>query len=57
MTIIDEFIRDSLTIHVDDSVRSRRVISVLTRLISLCGAPTYLRSENGPEFVSLAIHK
>ena len=36
------------------SVRSR-VIEVLARLISERGAPRYLRSDNGPEFVSKAI--
>jgi len=37
------------------SIRSGRVIEVLTRLVSLHGAPRYLRSDNGPEFVSRAI--
>jgi putative transposase len=37
------------------SIRSGRVIDVLTRLISAHGAPTFLRSDNGPEFVSKAI--
>jgi putative transposase len=37
------------------SIRSARVIEVLTRLISEHGAPRYLRSDNGPEFVSNAI--
>ena len=32
-----------------------RVIEVLTRLISERGAPRFLRSDNGPEFVSKAI--
>jgi len=37
------------------SIRSKRVIEVLARLISEHGAPAYLRSDNGPEFVSNAI--
>ncbi len=37
------------------SIRSRRVIDVLARLVSLHGAPRYMRSDNGPEFVSHAI--
>jgi len=57
LTIIDEFTRESLAIDVDGSIRSRRGIDVLARLISLRGAPTHLRSDNGPEFVSLAIQK
>ena len=34
------------------SIRSRRVIEVLSRLVSVHGAPLFLRSDNGPEFVS-----
>jgi putative transposase len=37
------------------SIRSKRVIEVLAKLISVRGAPTYLRYDNGPEFVSQAI--
>jgi putative transposase len=55
LTIIGEFTRKSLAIDVGGSIRSRRVIDVLARLISLRGSPTHRRSDNGPEFVSLAI--
>ncbi|MFK0380310.1 integrase core domain-containing protein, partial [Pandoraea sp. NPDC090278] len=44
-------------IDVAGSIRSGRVIEVLSRLVSLHGAPRYLRSGNGPEFVSRAILK
>ena len=33
----------------------RRVIEVLSRLVSERGAPAFLRSDNGPEFVSQAL--
>ena len=36
-------------------IRSGRVIEVLTQLVSVHGAPRYLRSDNGPEFVAAAI--
>ena len=55
LTVIDEFTRECLAIDVAGSIRSGRVIEVLTRLISRHGAPRYLRSDNGPEFVSRAI--
>jgi len=55
LTIIDEFTCECLAIDVAGSIRSVRVIDVLTRLISLRGAPMFLRSDNGPEFVSKAI--
>jgi putative transposase len=37
------------------SIRSHRVIEVLAQLISTHRAPRYLRSDNGPEFVSQAL--
>ncbi len=55
LTIIDEFTRECHAIDVAGSIRSARVIDVLTRLISAHGAPAFLRSDNGPEFVSKAI--
>ena len=55
LTVIDEFTRECLAIDVAGSLRSGRVIEVLSKLVSVRGAPTYLRSDNGPEFVSRAI--
>jgi putative transposase len=57
LTVVDEYTRESLAIDVAGSIRSARVIEVLSRLISMRGAPRYLRSDNGPEFVSLALLK
>lgn len=55
LTVIDEYTRECLAIDVAGSIRSARVIEVLSRLISVHGAPKYLRSDNGPEFISRAI--
>lgn len=55
LTIVDECSRESLAIDVAGSIRSARVIEVLAQLISVRGAPRYLRSDNGPEFVSIAL--
>ena len=57
LTVIDEYTRECLAIEVAGSLRSGRVIEVLSKLISTRGAPTYLRSDNGPEFVSRAVLK
>lgn len=51
LTVVDEYTRECLAIDVAGSIRSQRVIDVLSRLIALHGAPAYLRSDNGPEFV------
>lgn len=55
LTLVDEFTRECLAIDVAGSIRSRRVIETLSRLISDRGAPAFLRSDNGPEFVSHAV--
>ena len=55
LTILDEFTRECLAIDVAGSIRSARVIEVLAQLVSVHGAPRYLRSDNGPEFVATAI--
>jgi len=55
LTVLDEYTCESLAIDVSGSLRSARVIEVLAQLISVRGAPRYLRSDNGPEFVSRAL--
>ena len=55
LTVTDEFTKEGLAIDVDARIRSARVIEVLSRLISTRGAPSFLRSDNGPEFVSSAL--
>lgn len=55
LTIVDEWTRECLAIDVAGGIRSGRVIEVLTQLVSVHGAPQYIRSDNGPEFVARAI--
>jgi len=55
LTVIDEWTRECLAIDVAGSLRARRVVDVLARLVSVHGAPAHLRSDNGPEFVSRAL--
>jgi len=55
LTVADEFTKEGLAIDVGGRIRSPRVIEVLARLVSARGAPTFLRSDNGPEFVSKAL--
>lgn len=55
LTVTDEWTKEGLAIEVDGRIRSGRVIEVLARLVSERGAPKYLRSDNGPEFVARAL--
>lgn len=52
LTVVDEFTRESLCVETRTSIKSQAVITVLKRLVEERGAPTYLRSDNGPEFVA-----
>ena len=55
--MLDEYIRECLAIDVAGSIRSNRVIEILGPLVSMHGAPRYLRSDIGSEFISRAILK
>jgi putative transposase len=55
LTVTDEWTKEGLAIEVDGRLRSGRVKEVLSRLVSERGAPRYLRSDNGPEFVARAL--
>jgi putative transposase len=57
LTMIDEFTKESLSIDVAGSIRGQRVVEVLKSVIAQRGYPTYLRSDNGPEFVSTVLLK
>ncbi len=52
LTVVDEYTRECLAIDVNGSICSSHVIDVLSRLMRIHGVPRYLRSDNGPEFVS-----
>lgn len=55
LTVMDEFTREGLALDVDTAASAERVIGVLTALVAQHGAPAYLRSDNGPEFVATAV--
>lgn len=57
LTILDEYTRESLAIHVARSISSRQVIQILEWLFLVRGAPHYLRSDNGPEFIAFALQQ
>ena len=55
LTVMDEFTREGLAIEVASSMPASKVLVVLSRLFRAHGAPQFLRSDNGPEFVALAV--
>ncbi len=52
---MDEFTREALAIRVGRSCTADDVVEVIVGLVAECGAPTYLRSDNGLEFAAWAL--
>lgn len=55
LTVMDEFTREGLPLDVAPTASAERVIGVLTGLFGQHGPPAHLRSDNGPEFVAIAL--
>ena len=55
LNVIDDFNREVLSITVDTSLPSQRVIRELETLVDWRGKPDAIRSDNGPEFISVAL--
>lgn len=57
LTVLDEFTRESLAIVVKRKMTSLEVIDALADLFLVRGMPKYIRSDNGPEFIALALRR
>ena len=55
LSIVDEHTRECLALSVDRSITSEDVIDTLAELFAMRGVPRAIRSDNGPEFVAMAI--
>jgi putative transposase len=55
LTLVDEYTKECLALHVGGSVTGQDVRSVLARVIGRRGAPRSVRSDNGSEFVCEAL--
>lgn len=57
LTVIDEFSRSCLAIKVERTLTSSDVVAELERLITLHGPPSFIRCDNGPEFMAQATQR
>ena len=57
LTVEDEFTRECLRIEPDRSIRSDKVVQVLEILFEKNGAPMFIRSDNGSEFIAEKVKK
>lgn len=55
LNVLDDFNREGLTIEVDFSLPSERVVRVLNQVIGWRGRPDAIRVDNGPEYVSATL--
>ena len=52
LTVLDEYTREGVTIPCARSITAADVVHVLQRLCAQRGAPGYVKSDNGPEFIA-----
>lgn len=55
LPVVDEFTRQCLGIEVARTIKAEDVISTLEELFKRHGEPEHIRSDNGPEFVAVAV--
>ena len=55
LTVVDEHTRECLALEVDRSFKATEVVEVLKWLFSVRGAPKYIRSDNGSEFIAQVV--
>jgi transposase InsO family protein len=57
LPIRDEFTRESVALEVERRMEASDVVRVLATAVAERGAPAYIRSDNGPEFVAKAVRE
>jgi putative transposase len=55
LTLVDEYTRECLTLHVARTLTGADVRRVLAKVVGRRGAPTRIRSDNGSEFICAAL--
>lgn len=55
LNIIDDFNREGLAIEVDLSLPATRVVRCLEQVLEWRGKPTFIRVDNGPEYISATL--
>jgi len=52
LSIVDEYTRECLAIHVARKITATDLITLMNQLIQTRGIPGHIRSDNGPEFIA-----
>ena len=57
LSCIDEYTRECLLLEPRRSIKATDAVKMLGRVMAGRGAPRYMRSDNGPEFIARALRK
>ena len=57
MPIVDEYSRECLTVEAERSITAEDVVRTLAALFEQRGEPSFIRSDNGPEFIAQAVKR
>ncbi len=58
LTVVDCYTRESLDIHVDQSLRGEDVVRVLNNIVAITRSkPMTIKTDNGSEFISKVMDK
>jgi putative transposase len=57
INVIDECSRKDLWVEAYKSIKANKVVEILDNLLKMRGKPAYIRTDNGPEFISNELKK
>lgn len=57
LTILDEYTRECYVLWAERSLKSGEVLAWLQKAIGQHGAPEFLRSDNGSEFIAKVVQR
>ncbi len=57
LAVVDEYTRECLALGVERSITAEDVVRTLAALFDRRGEPSFVRSDNGPEFIAFAVKR
>jgi putative transposase len=57
LTVVDCYTKESVDIHVDQSLKGEDVVRVLNNIVAISGKPMTIKTDKGNEFISKVLDK
>jgi transposase InsO family protein len=57
LSLVDEYTRECLLLEVDRSITAADAVELVSEVMLIRGTPSHIRSDNGPEFIAVAIRE